>query len=214
VDDYGVDEAFEPAMAAAEQGWDYPPLVQVLQGEITERGAWEKEAPSYADALTIARLNVLERQARSGRSQGLGRALCDHAGPPGARAGGGGLWTADHRRPEAPYSQERARQVYRFKAALQYRPGLWRRLEIQGGQSLAPFDAILRHAFHHDTADHLGGFWKLVRRGTGRLFREVDLGDIDPLGGGSGAGQHLAGLGLKPGDELKYVYDFGDWIEH
>jgi uncharacterized Zn finger protein len=51
-------------MAAAELGWDYLPLVQVLQGEITERGAWEKEAPSYADALTIARLNVLERQAR------------------------------------------------------------------------------------------------------------------------------------------------------
>lgn len=51
-------------MAAAELGWDYPPLVQVLQGEITERGAWGKEAPSYADALTIARLNVLERQAR------------------------------------------------------------------------------------------------------------------------------------------------------
>jgi hypothetical protein len=25
---------------------------------------------------------------------------------------------------------------------------------------------------------------------------------------------HIAGLGLKPGDELKYVYDFGDWIEH
>ena len=22
------------------------------------------------------------------------------------------------------------------------------------------------------------------------------------------------GLGLAPGDELKYVYDFGDWIEH
>src|SRR5262249_49190629 len=23
-----------------------------------------------------------------------------------------------------------------------------------------------------------------------------------------------AGLGLKPSDELKYVYDFGDWVEH
>ena len=64
VDDYGVNEAFEVAMAAAEQGWDYPPLVQVLQGEITEKGAWEKEAPSYADALAIARLNALERQGR------------------------------------------------------------------------------------------------------------------------------------------------------
>src|SRR5215510_14452498 len=65
VDDYGVDEAFEAAMAAAEQGWDSPPLVRVLQGEITDKGAWEDEAPSYADELAIARLNVLERQGRS-----------------------------------------------------------------------------------------------------------------------------------------------------
>jgi hypothetical protein len=121
---------------------------------------------------------------------------------------------ADHSRPKEPYSQEEARQVYRFKASLQHRPGLWRRLEIQGGQTLAAFDAMLRDAFQHDTTDHRGGFWKLVQRGTGRCFREVDLGDIDPLGGGSGAGQHLAGLGLRPADELKYVYDFGDWIEH
>jgi uncharacterized Zn finger protein len=64
VDDYGVDEAFEAAMAAAQQGWDYAPLVQVLRGEITDRGAWEGEAPSYADDLAIARLTVLERQGR------------------------------------------------------------------------------------------------------------------------------------------------------
>jgi uncharacterized Zn finger protein len=65
VDDYGVNEAFEAAMAAAEQGWDDPPLVRVLQGEITDKGAWEDEAPAYADELAIARLNVLERQGRS-----------------------------------------------------------------------------------------------------------------------------------------------------
>jgi uncharacterized Zn finger protein len=65
VDDYGVDEAFEAALVAAEQGWDYPPLVRVLQGEITDKGAWEEEAPVYADELAIARLNVLERQGRS-----------------------------------------------------------------------------------------------------------------------------------------------------
>lgn len=65
VDDYGVDEAFEAAMTAAEQGWDYAPLVRVLQGEITDSGAWEEEAPVYADALAMARLNVLERQGRS-----------------------------------------------------------------------------------------------------------------------------------------------------
>ena len=65
VDDCGVDEAFEAAMAAAEQGWEYLPLLRVLRGEITDQGAWEDEAPSCADALVIARLNVLERQGRS-----------------------------------------------------------------------------------------------------------------------------------------------------
>jgi hypothetical protein len=118
------------------------------------------------------------------------------------------------RRPDEPYSPEQARQVYRFKAALRHRPGLWRRLELQGSQTLVDFDAIMREAFQHDFGDHLGGFWKLVRRGTGRRFREVDLGSIDPFGEGDGAGMHVAGIGLEPGDELKYVYDFGDWIEH
>jgi len=65
VEDYGIDEAFLPAMAAAEQGWDYPPFVWVLRSEITEKGAWEREAPAYADELAIARLNVLARQGRS-----------------------------------------------------------------------------------------------------------------------------------------------------
>jgi hypothetical protein len=120
----------------------------------------------------------------------------------------------DETPPEMPYTPAQANQVYRFKAALWYRPGLWRRIEIQGRQTLADFDYILRSAFEHDVGDHLGGFWKRVRRGTGKRFREVDLGDIDPFGGGSGANLHVAGLGLKPGDQLKYVYDFGDWIEH
>jgi hypothetical protein len=115
---------------------------------------------------------------------------------------------------EEPPTPAQARQVYRFKAALRYRPGLWRRIEIQGGQTLADFDSILRHAFEHDPVDHLSGFWKRIRRGTGKRFREVDLGDIHPFGGGSGAERHLAAMGLEPGDQLKYVFDFGDWIEH
>lgn len=64
LEDYGVEDVFDAALAAAVQGWDYPPLVQVLQGEITEKGAWEEEAPWYADDLAVARLNVLDRQGR------------------------------------------------------------------------------------------------------------------------------------------------------
>lgn len=58
------DQGLQMAAAAAEQGWDYSPLVRVLQGEITQQGAWEGEAPHYADELAVARLNVLERQGR------------------------------------------------------------------------------------------------------------------------------------------------------
>ena len=38
--------------------------------------------------------------------------------------------------------------------------------------------------------------------------------NVDPLGEGSGAQIRIAGLGLQTGDRLKYVYDFGYWIEH
>lgn len=64
LEDYGVEESFGPALAAVRQGWDYPPLLRVLAGEITAQGAWEDEAPDWADELAIARLNVLERRGR------------------------------------------------------------------------------------------------------------------------------------------------------
>ncbi|MDX2240486.1 MAG: SWIM zinc finger family protein [Leptolyngbyaceae cyanobacterium bins.302] len=63
VDDYGVD-SFAMSLAALQQGWDYPPLQRVLQGEITELGAWEDEAPDFADDLAQIRLKILQRQGR------------------------------------------------------------------------------------------------------------------------------------------------------
>ena len=85
------------------------------------------------------------------------------------------------------------------------------------GQAIAGgLDRAVRQAFQHNSWDHLGGFWKLVRRGTpakpgGKKrsrYREVQLGDVEPGGGGPGAGVKIASLGLAAGDELKYVYDF------
>ena len=115
---------------------------------------------------------------------------------------------------ETPFAEEQEREVYRLKAELWHRPSLWRIIEIQGHQTLADLDEILREAFQHDQMDHLGGFWKLVPRGTTKRVREVDLGDVDQFGEGSAADVHIAGLELKPGDQIKYVYDFGEWIEH
>ncbi len=54
----------EVVRTALEQWWDYPPLVAVLQGHITEKGAWEGEPPDFADELALARLRILERQGR------------------------------------------------------------------------------------------------------------------------------------------------------
>lgn len=112
------------------------------------------------------------------------------------------------------FTPEQGEQIYQFKAALAYRKGLWRRIEIQGKQTLVDFDSELRDAFQHDSSDHLSGFWKLVRRGRSRRFREVDLGNINPFGEGEAADLAIAGLELAVGQELKYVYDFGDWIDH
>ena len=64
IDDYGIDEGFDVAIGAAELGWDHSPLQRAMSGQITELGAWDDEAPWYADELAVARLNVLERQGR------------------------------------------------------------------------------------------------------------------------------------------------------
>jgi uncharacterized Zn finger protein len=58
------DADFELASEALRQGWDYPPLVEVLQGNIPEMGVWQEEIPDYADDLALIRLKILERQER------------------------------------------------------------------------------------------------------------------------------------------------------
>jgi hypothetical protein len=117
-------------------------------------------------------------------------------------------------RRQQPVTKEQKQLVYRFKAAFKYNPHIWRRVEILGEQTLADLNALLVYAFSHES-DHLAGFWKLVpRQGAKTRYREVDLGTVDPFGEGDGADVQIAAIGLKEGESLKYVFDFGDWIEH
>jgi len=116
---------------------------------------------------------------------------------------------------EDSYSTGQLKDVYRFKVSFAFNSGIWRTIEIKASQRFKEFDKILRSEFGHDAGDHLGGFWKMVRRGqTGKRFREIEIGDVDPLGYGSAAKLHIGGIRLQKGDMLRYVYDFGDWIEH
>ena len=60
--DYVAGDNLEAALRAVEQGWSYPPLVEVLEGGIPDDDSFEElfDHP----LLTVARLNVLERQGR------------------------------------------------------------------------------------------------------------------------------------------------------
>ncbi len=99
---------------------------------------------------------------------------------------------------EEPFSPVQARQVYRFKATLRPRKGLWRHIEIRGDQTLADFNSILQEAFQHDW-DHLAGFWKRVRRGSGKRYREIDLGNVDPWGRAAAPTAASPGWGWRRG---------------
>jgi hypothetical protein len=114
------------------------------------------------------------------------------------------------------FAKEEGLQVFRLRAQLKDKPSIWREVEIQGKQTLGDLDRVLRIAFQHDTSDHLSGFWKKVARSGGprKRYREVDLGTVNPFEGGEGSDTTVASLRLQVGDQLRYVYDFGDWIEH
>ena len=66
--DYGIDDAFEDAISAAEEGWDAPFLQRILAGkpveiDEAEQGIPDGEAISIS-AVTPARLRILERRGR------------------------------------------------------------------------------------------------------------------------------------------------------
>jgi len=63
LDDYGLEGTFDAALAAAEQGWDYPPLQRVLRGEGEGELTGGREA-AHEDELVEARLRILDRQER------------------------------------------------------------------------------------------------------------------------------------------------------
>jgi uncharacterized Zn finger protein len=57
-------DVLEMPLTAVRQGWDYPPLVAAMQGDLDRRGAWEGEAPGFADDLAQVRLRILKARGR------------------------------------------------------------------------------------------------------------------------------------------------------
>ena len=112
--------------------------------------------------------------------------------------------------PEAPpllskrQARSRMNQVFVFKV---WQGKRWCRIEVLGGNELAELDLAIRETMRLDTSDHLSEFYEgFTRKSRG-------YGHIDPLGGGPGANLKIAELAIEPADTIKYVYDFGDWLE-
>ncbi|HLP89294.1 MAG TPA: SWIM zinc finger domain-containing protein [Nostocaceae cyanobacterium] len=59
-DEWNVD--FGLALAALQQGWDDPELVQILSGKYNYSDVWVGNAPELADKLAQIRLKILEQQ--------------------------------------------------------------------------------------------------------------------------------------------------------
>ena len=130
-----------------------------------------------------------------------------------------GLWGLSGRSPiiqPEKGTDERKQKVFRFKVFYPYRKSSWREIEVLGSQTMHDLDRAIRKAFGHDTSDHLSGFWKLIRRGDTNRFREVSIGTVYLFWPDEEAINDVlvAELDLEEGDRMKYVYDFGDWIEH
>jgi hypothetical protein len=118
-----------------------------------------------------------------------------------------------------PITRDQERTRYRFSAQSVSGSGVTKEVIIRGGQTLSELDNAMRKAFRLDRTEHLGGFWRLIPRGE-RRFREVKIGSVPapsllfPENVDEGESNvQVATLDLKPGDRLKYVYDFGDWVE-
>ncbi len=60
---YGIDGAFEPAIVAAEEGWNAPDLTAILQGDgVIRIRPWRVDERWEAEQVTDARLRILERR--------------------------------------------------------------------------------------------------------------------------------------------------------
>jgi uncharacterized Zn finger protein len=68
------DDELALAAQSAREGWDHPPLVRILRGEIDASASRQIAACGSASPITTARLKVLERQGRLQEAANLARA--------------------------------------------------------------------------------------------------------------------------------------------
>ncbi|HEY3080546.1 MAG TPA: plasmid pRiA4b ORF-3 family protein, partial [Chloroflexota bacterium] len=125
---------------------------------------------------------------------GLPRPPAPEAGPPPAS------------RPSRPSTA----RGHRLKVSLQWRPGVWRAIEILGSQTLEDLHDAIQKAFGWDD-DHLYAFYLSGRphdplTAINRPYDGAEPPTADQV--------TVAELELRPGQRFLYIFDFGDDLRH
>jgi hypothetical protein len=97
--------------------------------------------------------------------------------------------------------------AYVFDVELVEYPDVSRRLAVRGDQTLADLHEELRRTFEW-WDDHLYSFWL-----DGEFWGDKEseyTSPVEPENGVKTADVDLERLGLEPGQEIAYVFDFGD----
>lgn len=97
--------------------------------------------------------------------------------------------------------------VYVFEAELEEYPEVSRRLAVRGDQTLADLHEELRRAFEWSD-DHLYSFWLDGKFWGGKESEYTS--PVEPEPGVKTTDIEVARLDLEAGQEIAYVFDFGD----
>ncbi|HVA89216.1 MAG TPA: plasmid pRiA4b ORF-3 family protein [Chloroflexota bacterium] len=110
----------------------------------------------------------------------------------------------------APASAAQAATLYRFQVKLSWRKTTWRRIEISGDQTLADLHFAIQAAFGWDD-DHLYSFFL-----SGKAWDSATEYTRVPADAGErpAAEFRLAWLPLRPKQQILYIFDFGDSLQH
>jgi hypothetical protein len=112
--------------------------------------------------------------------------------------------------PRRPTAGDRALRTYRVKVALQWRPSVWRVVELGGGHTLEDLHYAIQDAFGWDD-DHLYAFYLSGRPHDALTAIQRPFADAEPP---TADEVRLDELELRPGQRLLYIFDFGDNLRH
>jgi tetratricopeptide (TPR) repeat protein len=105
---------------------------------------------------------------------------------------------------------EKQDEIYILKVALKYSPGVWRKIEIKGSQSLHHLHQAIVKAFERDD-DHLYAFFMNNKAWD-------DSAEYGPAYGETGvnnsAKARINSLELQVKSKFLYIFDFGECWEH